>query len=241
MVIAKTITPELDSAGTLVERKAALLGREWLTSVKHTPVQKADPQGWYQQALIANGPTPGVHVLQLAESNLSSSERIQTRAFTRHTLERTDPHIRPFALPADKYTTAETTWSVMVKADQRVVTHAGVLYRVIQIGETRVPVGAISSVITLPEWRGRGYARAVLAKAAAFVSVWLWAPYVLAICPRQESAFYEKLGWKVARAPIWCEQPGGRIELTEEVAVYLSCQGEAAWPGGAIDLCGTPW
>jgi GNAT superfamily N-acetyltransferase len=235
--------PALESAGSLAERKRALLGPEWLTSVKHTSVEKENPEGWYQRALTANGPTPGATVLQLAETNLSPRERAETRAFTRHTLERTDPHVHPFALPADRYTFAAPTWSVMVKADQRVVTHAGILYRVIQIGETRVPVGAISSVMTLPEWRGRGYARAVLAKAAAFVAVWLWAPFALAICPREDTAFYEQLGWHVAQreAPIWCDQPGGRVALAEEVAVYLSCQGDAAWPSGPIDLCGAPW
>jgi GNAT superfamily N-acetyltransferase len=218
------------------------LGPEWLTSVRHTPVEKANPDGWYQHALTANGPVTGPNVVQLAETNLSPRERAEVKAFTRHTLERSDPHVHPFALPADRYTTSAPSWSVMVKADQQVVTHAGILYRVIQVGDTRVPVGAMSGVITLNEWRGRGYARAVLAKAAAFVAIWLWAPFALVICPREDTAFYTKLGWHVANdAPIWCDQPGGRVALTEEVAVYLSCQGDAAWPSGTIDLCGAPW
>ena len=132
-------------------------------------------------------------------------------------------------------------WSVMVKADQRVVTHAGILYRIIQVGDIRVPVGGITSVITHSDWRGRGYARAALARAAAFVAVWLWALFELAICRRKDTDFYEMLGWRVAEAPIWCEQPGGRVRLEGEVAVFLPCQGDAEWPSGTIDLGGRPW
>jgi hypothetical protein len=95
--------------------------------------------------------------------------------------------------------------------------------------------------MTQSNWRGRGYARAALARATAFVAIWLWAPFALTICPRQDTRFYELLGWRVAEAPIWCEQPGGRVKLEAEVAVVLPCQGEAAWPSGMIDLCGPPW
>jgi hypothetical protein len=53
--------------------------------------------------------------------------------------------------------------------------------------------------------------------------------------------WYEMLGWRVAEAPIWCEQPGGRVRLEGEVAVFLPRQGDAEWPSGTIDLCGPPW
>jgi GNAT superfamily N-acetyltransferase len=213
-----------ETAAALAARKKALLGREWLTAVRHTPVQKADPQGWYQQALTTNGVTAGPTIVQLAETNLSPGERAELTAF---------------ASPAR----VAPTWSVMVKADQQVVTHAGVLYRVIQVGDTRVPVGALTGVMTLADWRGRGYARAVLTKAVAFVAVWLWAPFALTICLPQDAAFYKKIGWHAVNkdVPIWCDQPGGRVALAEEVAMYLSCQGEATWPKGEIDLCGAPW
>ena len=49
------------------------------------------------------------------------------------------------------------------------------------------------------------------------------------------------MGWHVAEALIWCEQPCGRVTLEDEVAEFLPCQGDAAWPSGPIDLGGTPW
>jgi hypothetical protein len=213
----------------------------WLKAVPTTPADKSDPNGWYQRALDAEATIRGVNVLSLAVRSLSPLERAQTRTFTRHTLEPMDPHLRPFALLADRYAWAEPTWSVMVKGDQRVVTHTGVLYRVIQVGDVRVPVGGITSIMTQSEWRGRGYARAALAKATAFVAVWLWAPFVLTICPRNDTGFYEMLGCHVAQSPIWCQQPHGRVRLEDEVAVSLPCQGDVEWPSGTIDLCGLPW
>ena len=69
----------------------------------------------------------------------------------------------------------------------------------------------------------------------------LSAPFALVICPRKDASFCEHIGWHVAEAVIWCEQPGGRVLLEDEVAAFLPCQGEAEWPSGSIDLGGTPW
>ena len=200
-----------------------------------------DPQGWYQRAVTADAVSTGVNVLQLAVENLSLDERQQAQAFTRHTLQRSIERVRPFALPANSYTWAWPTWSALVKADQRLVAHAGIIYRVIQIGDLRVPVGGIAGVMTLPGWRQRGYARAALAKATAFVGMQLWAPFAVVICPREDVVFYEHLGWRMTEAPIWCDQPGGRVKLENEVTLFMACQGDADWPSGAIDLGGAPW
>jgi len=231
----KLLSATVEPVAVPMERAA------WLAAVPTAPADNSDPYGWYQRTLSADADTRGVNVLSLAVSSLSPRERAETHTFTRHTLEPMDAHLQPFALLADRYTWAQPMWSVMVKADQRVVTHAGILYRIIQVGDIRVPVGGITSVITYSDWRGRGYARAVLARAAAFVAVWLWAPFALAICRRKDTDFYEMLGWRVAEAPIWCEQPGGRVRLEGEVAVFLPCQGDAEWPSGTIDLGGPPW
>jgi predicted acetyltransferase len=130
---------------------------------------------------------------------------------------------------------------MLVKADGHVVAHAGIIYRVIQVGNLRVPVAGIGAVMTLPDWRRRGYARAMLANATAFAALQLWAPFAVVICPKEDSGFYRHLGWQIAEAPIWCDQPGGQVMLEHEVAVYLACQGDAEWPSGSIDLGGTPW
>ena len=90
--------------------------------------------------------------------------------------------------------------------------------------------------MTLPDWRRRGYARAMMANATAFAGLQLWAPFAVVICPKEDAGFYQHLGWQVAEAPIWCEQPGGQVRLEDELALYLACQGGAEWPSGSIDL-----
>ena len=213
----------------------------WLAAASTSKTALDDPHGWYQRTLAADAAALGLNVLQLAVGNLSPEERQETQVFTRHTLDRSVERTRPLALPADSYAWTAPTWSVLVKADQRVVTHAGIIYRVIRVGQLRVPVGGIGGVMTLHDWRGHGYARAALAHAAAFVGMQLWAPFALVMCPRKDAGFYEHIGWHVAEAVIWCEQRGGRVMLEDEVAAFLPCQGEAEWPSGPIDLGGTPW
>lgn len=213
----------------------------WLSGVPTDSAVKGDPQGWFQRALAVDTARARVNVLQFAVENLSPDERRQTLAFTRHTLDHTLGTVRPFALPADTYSWTPPSWSALIKSDQRVVAHAGIIYRVIQVGQLRVPVAGIAGVMTLPDWRRRGYARAMLANATAFAALQLWAPFALVICPKEESAFYQHLGWQIAEAPIFCEQPGGQVWLEREVAVYLACQGDVEWPSGSIDLGGTPW
>ena len=213
----------------------------WLPAVSTSREALDDPRGWYQRALGAEADRAHAKVVQLAVANLSPDERSQAREFTRHALQRSAGRGRPFALPADSYTNAWPTWSVLVKAEQRAVAHAGTIYRVIRIGDLHVPVGGIAGVMTLPGWRLHGYARAALAKATAFVGMQLWAPFAVVICPKEDTAFYEHIGWRITHAPIWCDQPGGRVKLEDEVALFMPCQGDAEWPSGAIDLGGTPW
>jgi Acetyltransferase (GNAT) domain len=235
-----------DSARVLIEPSVAPLQPKaavdttvrWMPGVSTGKAELDDPHGWYRQVLNAD---TSLNVLPLAVSSLSPGELLETRAFTRHTLERRVGRVRPFQLPADSYSWSAQSWSMLVKADGHVVAHAGILYRVIQVGDLRVPVGGVSGVMTLNDWRGKGCARAALAKATAFVATQLWAPFAVVICPMEDTAFYEHLGWHVAEAPIQCEQPNGQVTLEREVALWLACQGDAQWPSGPIDLGGTPW
>ena len=213
----------------------------WLPGVTTGKADVDDPHGWYRQALTADSAVSGINVLPLAASSLGPDELHEARMFTRHTLERTAGQVRPLELPADSYRWSAPSWSMLVKVDGHIVAHAGVVYRIIQVGNLRVPVGGICGVMTLNDWRGRGYARAALAKATAFLAMQLWAPFAVVICPMEDTAFYEHLGWEVAEAPVQCAQPNGRITLEREVALSLACQGDAEWPSGSIDLGGAPW
>ena len=56
---------------------------------------------------------------------------------------------------------------------------------------------------------------------------------------------YESLGWRLIPGPTFCEQPGGRITMTELLPgnsiMVLLADGGTAGKRGAVDLCGLPF
>ncbi len=210
----------------------------WLTAAQPAAANRNDATSWYQRALTADAASAGKHVIRLAARNLSASERAATDALTPAPLLETDTA----TLASKRDDSPAPTWSVMALSGQQVVAHASIRCRVIQVGNVRVPVGGMSGVMTLPEWRGRGRARAVVDSAAAFVGIWLWAPFAVVMCPTDDArGFYAKSGWHRASAPVWYERADGERKPTNRVAMILPCQGEAEWPDGPIDLCGAAW
>ena len=204
----------------------------WVAGLDPTSVSRNDPAGWYGRALAVDSTSPAKHVIRLAVSHLSATERDAIHALTPDHEHRSK---------ADADLISPMMWSVMAKPDQHVVSQTGILYRVIRVGDVLIPVGGLSSVMTLTEARGRGHARAVVASAAAFVGMWLWAPFALVLCVADAITFYEHVGFRKIDEPISFNGPGGQQLLTDRVAMVLACQGEADWPSGPIDLCGAPW
>jgi hypothetical protein len=204
----------------------------WMPAIDPTSVSRNDPSGWYRRALAVDSVSSAKHVIRLAVSNLSDSERDAIRTL------KSDGAVRSIA---DAEIASPPMWSVMAKPDQHVVSQTGILYRVIRVGDVLLPVGGLSNVMTVAQTRGHGYARAVVASATAFVGVWLWAPFALVLCVADSTGFYDRLGWRKVNEPISCNGPGGYQALTDHLAMVLPCQGEAEWPRGPIDLCGAPW
>jgi nodulation protein A (NodA) len=204
----------------------------WAPGLDPLSVPRNDPDGWYSRALAVDSTSSAKRVTRLAVSHLSATERDAIHALTPDHERRTD---------ADGGFLSPMMWSVMAKPDQHVISQTGILYRVIRVGDVRIPVGGLSLVITSAELRGRGYARAVVASATAFVGICLWAPFALVLCTADATSFYEHLGWRKIDERISYNEPGGQQVLTNRVAMVLACQGETDWPSGPIDLCGAPW
>jgi aminoglycoside 2'-N-acetyltransferase I len=146
----------------------------------------------------------------------------------------------PATLGTEPYPGAPPVWAVLVKSGGRVVSHAGILLRVVQVGDKRVPVGGIGGVTTLPEWRRRGCATATLTKAAEFIGGTLGLEFAMVLCTEPLVPFYCMRGWQAVEGPIVCVQPQGRLALSQAVAMVLPLR-STAWPKGTIDLCGAPW
>lgn len=61
-----------------------------LAAVPTTHADHDDPRGWDQRAIAVDAATSGVHVAQLAVSNLSPREQEEPRILSRHPLADTD-------------------------------------------------------------------------------------------------------------------------------------------------------
>jgi GNAT superfamily N-acetyltransferase len=139
----------------------------------------------------------------------------------------------------DKCAYSDPDWFVMGFVGDVLVSRIGILRRVVTVGDDVVVVGGVSGVTTQPEHRHRGYATMLMKSAQKFMREELPADFGLLICNAMHRAFYERLGWKNVPGPTVYAQPGG-TETCKGLTMTLEL-GRAAWPAGAIDLCGFPW
>jgi GNAT superfamily N-acetyltransferase len=77
------------------------------------------------------------------------------------------------------------------------------------LGHEVVKVGGIGRVVTKPQFRRRGVASALLARAAEFMTDELCAELALLLCRPQVSLVYAKLGWTRVDGPTSFSQPNG--------------------------------
>lgn len=136
---------------------------------------------------------------------------------------------------------ARGDWKAIVWEGEAWVSTLKLLKRVINVGGKPVTVGGIGGVMTLPEWRDRGYASDGMKAAADFIRDDLKAPFGLLICNAHRVHFYQSLGWKVVDAPTTIAQSTGK-RLFSDIMIVMTCAcTERSWPSGPIDLCGPPW
>ncbi|MCA1667574.1 MAG: GNAT family N-acetyltransferase [Thermomicrobia bacterium] len=144
-------------------------------------------------------------------------------------------------LPATQITWAPTVWSIRVRDDDdRLVSHVGMLTRVVSVNGLPTTVGGIGGVKTHPDARGRGYAAAALRTATAFLTDECGVAFALLVCLPTTVAYYERLGWQQFPGTLLIAQPGGTIPFTTNLPMVLPAR--AAVPlDGTINLCGYPW
>ncbi len=80
----------------------------------------------------------------------------------------------------------------IARAEGRIVSHVELLDMPVRYGDTIIHVAAISGVATLPAWRGRGLASALMEQAMAEMAA---RDMPLAVLLTGSQAFYERLGW----------------------------------------------
>jgi GNAT superfamily N-acetyltransferase len=136
---------------------------------------------------------------------------------------------------------ASGEWRVIVWEGDAWVSTLALLKKPITVGGKPVTVGGIGGVMTLPEWRGHGYASAAMKAAADFIRDEMKAAFGLLICNAHRVHLYQSLGWKVVAEPTSFAQPTGKRQFSDVIHVMTYACTEQPWTDGPVDLCGPPW
>ncbi|MHB8958443.1 MAG: GNAT family N-acetyltransferase [Candidatus Limnocylindrales bacterium] len=100
----------------------------------------------------------------------------------------------------------------LAEADGRVVAHAAVVPRVLEVGGRSLRAGYVEAVATLPNFQGRGIASRLMAAANALID----STYELGVLSTSRHAFYERLGWRSWRGPTFVREPDGTLTRTAD-------------------------
>ncbi len=106
------------------------------------------------------------------------------------------------------------------------------------VDQQPIELALIGSVVTVPQWRGQGYASAVLQHATSFFCQQRGVAFGLLLCMDGVVSFYERQGWQRVLEPLFYDQPSGKVRSDQNTMVY-ACHNQV-WPQGMIDLCGLP-
>lgn len=129
---------------------------------------------------------------------------------------------------------------ILVRDDAgQIVSHVGVLTRTVLLDGVPVRIGGVGGVKTHPEARGRGYASAAMARAAAFFADEAQVSFAFLVTFDRRS-FYERLNWRLFGGIVNVEQPDGMIHFTANEPMVYSVR-RTAPTAGVLDLQGLPW
>jgi GNAT superfamily N-acetyltransferase len=124
--------------------------------------------------------------------------------------------------------------------DGRLLAAGGVVVAEVQVGQgPPFEVAGLGGLIVTRSARGRGLAR-LLARHLLVVAGEFGTQRAMLFCRPQLMALYGTLGFTPIEAPVWADQPGGRIEMPLP-AMWKTLGGDARWPVGRVELLGEPF
>lgn len=124
--------------------------------------------------------------------------------------------------------------------DGRLVAAAGVVLAEVKIErEPSFEVAGLGGLIVTRSARGRGLAR-MLFRGLIELASELEARRAMLFCVPKLMPFYREFGFVAIDAPVWADQPGGRIEMPLK-AMWKGLGDEAKWPSGRVELRGEPF
>jgi len=149
------------------------------------------------------------------------------------------------AFPRTRRIGGEQSWSsarpelrLVGRADGRVVAHAAVLRRFLQIDGRAQLVGDVGLVAVDPARHGTGLGAALLTQVRAALGE-LGVPFGFLTCGEQVAGFYARGGWARVPGPTRMIRADGRTQVYGGVSMVLALATPLdAWPSGRIDRNG---
>lgn len=112
----------------------------------------------------------------------------------------------------EDWTHALGGWHAVVTVEGRLVSHAAVVSRAIEVEEQVVTCGYVEAVATEPEAQGVGYGSHVM-KAVMKV---IRREFDMGVLSTARHEFYERLGWERWQGPAYVIQNGHRMRTADE-------------------------
>ncbi len=119
------------------------------------------------------------------------------------------------------------------------LSHAGILKHTVSVDGEEVSVAGLGGVVTVPEARGKGFARQVVHRAMSFAESEWTVDAGLLFCRPPMVSYYEALGWQMVESAVIIDQPNGKIPSPLAVMVLLFRR--ILWPAGLVELQSLPW
>ncbi|HWX44546.1 MAG TPA: GNAT family N-acetyltransferase [Solirubrobacteraceae bacterium] len=147
----------------------------------------------------------------------------------------------PFGGIGENLVWRDKTRNIGVREDDgRLVAAAGTVLAEVRVGqEPPFQVAGLGGLIVTRSARGRGLAR-LLCQRLLELAGELEVQRAMLFCMPKLMPLYGEFGFRPIDAPVWADQPGGRIEVPLE-AMWKALSGDASWPAGRVELLGEPF
>lgn len=140
---------------------------------------------------------------------------------------------------------AELEWRpkqrhVGLRLDGRLVAVAGATVATVSVeGSGSFDVVGLGGLIITPSARGQGL-MVTLMDGLARLAEGLGPDRAVIFCRDGLVALYARRGYAAITAPVWVDQPGGRIEVPLHT-MWRPLRGAPGWPPGRVDVDGLPF
>jgi predicted GNAT family N-acyltransferase len=147
----------------------------------------------------------------------------------------------PFGGVGEDLAWRDKTRNIGIREDDgRLVAAAGVIVAEVRIEqEPAFEVVGLGGLIVTRNARGRGLAR-MLCQSLIELAGELEVQRAMLFCQPKLMPFYRELGFVPIDAPVWADQPSGRIEMPLQ-AMWKTLDAEVKWPSGRVELLGEPF